>query len=312
MGGYGAYATGLHSVGDWAAVAAIAGRTDFYVWFDIKRADLPPWKRILFDADDPRTLELNARNTPFLVQHGALDGVVPVIHSRLIAADARVVGLPLRYLEESGATHASVQVEAIERAFAWFETQKPLAAAALADAGRGRFARGDKPLGAHRSLRRLQPYRALGRDGSGADKIVIVKTDNVARFRAERAAEFLPRRRARCRSKWTAFRAQINPSAPVEWSAPDALSWAKPRPAPGRSKVCCATALFWFMAMPMMRWRRVILARAGRNWADGDAPIKSAAASHAVRQRRRQPDFVWHARNQSAARPNQPTNCRWN
>jgi predicted peptidase len=94
MGGYGAYAVGLHDPGQWTAVAPICGRTDFYLWFKLKREEVPAWKRALYDADDPRFLARNMGSTPFYTQHGSLDMTVPVEHSRLFAADAKALKLP--------------------------------------------------------------------------------------------------------------------------------------------------------------------------------------------------------------------------
>ncbi len=121
MGGYGASAVGLHDPSQWRAVAPIAARADFYLWFKTSRESLPHWKRALYDADDPRFLASNARQTPFLVQHGALDVTVPVEHSRRLFADARRLGLPLQYLEDPAGDHNfEFQFAAISRAFDWF------------------------------------------------------------------------------------------------------------------------------------------------------------------------------------------------
>ncbi|WP_157947699.1 prolyl oligopeptidase family serine peptidase [Abditibacterium utsteinense] len=127
MGGYGAWAVGLHDVSPWRAVAPICGRTDFYLWFKTARENLPVWKRALYDADDPRFLLSNARSTPFFVQHGALDGTVSVEHSRRIASDAKRLGLPLQYLEQADGDHGSeFQTGAVSRAFSWFLTLPPV------------------------------------------------------------------------------------------------------------------------------------------------------------------------------------------
>ena len=191
MGAYGAYAAGLHSIDKWAAIAAISGRTDFYLWFDIKRADLPPWKRVLFDADDPRTLALNARNTPILVQHGALDGTVPVEHSRLLADDARNLGLPLRYIEDPYGSHfGSFQYQAIERALDWFKDRLPLPTprALTIIAGDLREARGDWA-----SIEAFADYAQIARlDAHVMPDKIVVKTRNVAKFRLNLPPEFRP------------------------------------------------------------------------------------------------------------------------
>ena len=221
MGGYGAYAAGFHSIDKWAAIAGISGRTDFYLWFDIKRAQLPPWKRILFDADDPRTLELNARNTPVLVQHGALDGVVPVEHSRLIAEDARKMGLPLRYIEEKYGSHfGNFQFDAIERAFDWFDQrlpqQQPRALTVVAGdlrEARGRWA----------SIEAFTDYSQIARlDAHLADDKIIVKTRNVASFRLNVPAELRPTVAALPLEVDDQIVGQFALDAPIVWSAPNA------------------------------------------------------------------------------------------
>lgn len=121
MGGYGASAIGLHDPSQWRAVAPICGRSDFYLWFKTQRASLPAWKQALYDADDPRFLVSNARNTPFLLQHGALDRTVPVEHSRRLYADAYRLKLPFQYLEDPAGDHNfEFQLAAITRAFDWF------------------------------------------------------------------------------------------------------------------------------------------------------------------------------------------------
>ena len=128
MGGFGAYAVGLHTPDEWAAVAPISGRTDFDLWFKMKRELLPGWKRLLFDADNPRTLALNARNTPFFTQHGAIDRTVPVEHSRYYAEDAARLNLPFQYVETPDAGHESnFQFPALGRAFEWLSVQPPRA-----------------------------------------------------------------------------------------------------------------------------------------------------------------------------------------
>lgn len=122
MGGYGAYAIGLHDPGQWAAVAPICGRTDFYLWFNLKRDAVPAWKRALYDADDPRFLARNASSTPFFTQHGSLDMTVPVEHSRRFAADAKALKLPFFYREQSDGDHwFDFQGKAVEWAFNWFQ-----------------------------------------------------------------------------------------------------------------------------------------------------------------------------------------------
>ncbi len=105
MGGYGAYAVGLHRPDYWAGVMPIAGRTDFYLWFDLDRARVPWWKRVLYDANDPRYLVGNALNTPFYIQHGELDNINKVEHARNFVADAKAKSVPIKYREVKDGDH---------------------------------------------------------------------------------------------------------------------------------------------------------------------------------------------------------------
>lgn len=105
MGGYGAYIVGLHYPDYWAAVTPIAGRTDFYLWFGLDRETVPWWKRVLFDANDPRHLAGNALNTPFFTQHGELDTINDVKHARQFFEDAKKAGVPIKYREVKNGDH---------------------------------------------------------------------------------------------------------------------------------------------------------------------------------------------------------------
>lgn len=105
MGGYGAYIVGLHRPDYWAAVAPIAGRTDFYLWFELERARVPWWKRALYDANDPLHLVGNALNTPFFTQHGELDSINKVEHARAFFAQAKARGVPIKYREVKEGDH---------------------------------------------------------------------------------------------------------------------------------------------------------------------------------------------------------------
>ena len=274
MGGYGAYATALHTAGTWAGVAPISGRSDFYLWFGIKREELPPWKRILFDADDPRTLALNARNTPILVQHGALDGVVPVEHSRLMAADARVLGLPLRYIEQSDGTHYSeFQEAAMERALDWFEQRPALAPprALTVIAGDLREAKAHwariEAFGDYSQMARLDV-------NAQADKIS-VKTRNVARFALDVPPTFFePNTEVMLEVDGTS--SPLDVSAPIIWQAPNARLGKTPaRTGPFKSLMRDRFLLVYGNADDARAARH--FADRWQAWTDGQAPVKSAA-----------------------------------
>ncbi len=273
MGGYGAYAAGFHTIGNWAAIAAISGRTDFYLWFDIKRANLPPWKRVLFDADDPRTLELNARNTPVYVQHGALDGTVPVEHSRRLNADALKLGLPLRYDEDPQGSHfGDFQFEAMIRALDWLEKRPalPMPRALTIVAGdlreaRGRFA----------AIEAFADYAKTARlDVNLTSDKIIVKTENVARFSLQIPTELQPAARLPLEVDGTIV-GQFATKAPIIWSAPDAKLGKSPdKTGPFKSLMRDPFVLVYGDADDKRAAQD--FAERWQNWTDGAARIKSA------------------------------------
>ena len=273
MGAYGAYAAGLHTIDKWAAIAAISGRTDFYLWFDIKRADLPAWKRVLFDADDPRTLELNARNTPILVQHGALDGTVPVEHSRRLNADAMKLGLPLRYDEDPQGSHfGSFQFEAMMRALDWFEKRAalPTPRALTIIAGdlreaRGRFA----------AIEAFADYTKIARlDVNLTNDKIIVKTGNVASFKLQIPPELKLAAQLPLEVDGVVV-GQFATDAPIIWDAPDAKLGKSPD-VTGPFKSLMRDPFLLVYGDADDRRAAQNFASRWQDWADGVARIKSA------------------------------------
>jgi len=126
MGGYGAHAVAMHRPDVWTGVTPMCGRTDFYLWFGLKREELPAWKQVLYDADDPRHLKANAMNLPIFMQHGALDNVVPTEHSRRFFADLRALGYPVRYREIGDGDHYIYWHDwSYIAAFEWMKTIQP-------------------------------------------------------------------------------------------------------------------------------------------------------------------------------------------
>jgi len=129
MGAYGAYADALHHPDLWNGVAALSGRADFYQWFDLNRDDLPDWKKVLFDANDPRHLAQNAAELPFFIQHGALDHIVPVQQSRLFVADLHALGNEVRYQEYPDTIHyLYFENQPYLKVANWFKSIQPISA----------------------------------------------------------------------------------------------------------------------------------------------------------------------------------------
>lgn len=275
MGGYGAYAVALHDPSQWAAVAAICGRTDFYVWFNIKREDLPPWKRALYDADDPRFLITNSRGTRFFVQHGARDLTVPVEHSRLFAADAKRLDLPVQYLEQANGDHwFDFQAAAVNRAMEWFKglpsytppRKIELVAVDLREAKNG--------------WAQIEAFETYGEKATlsaqiGSDAITVI-TQNVARFVLEPPARYL--RQGQLVSltiNGVESPKLYDPLKPIVWQQEGAKVDKKPlRSGPFKNAFRDAFLLVYGDANDLRDARRMAL-----EWkenADGDAPIKAA------------------------------------
>ena len=120
MGGYGVWAVGLKHPHLWAGLSAMAARSDTWLWLGIKPEDVAPWKLPLYLADDPRFLAPNALNLPVFFQHGELDHLVPVEHSRLLLSDWKKLGLAARYREIPEGDHYIYWLAgSYEQAFEW-------------------------------------------------------------------------------------------------------------------------------------------------------------------------------------------------
>ncbi|MDF2439892.1 MAG: hypothetical protein JWN98_876 [Abditibacteriota bacterium] len=125
MGGFGTYTVGLHRPDLWTAIAPMSARSDFYLWFKLNRDEVPDWKRLQYDADDPRFLKRNAQHLPIFLQHGALDDIVPVEHSRRLNDDLKALGYPMRYREiEDGDHFIYFEADPYNRIFEWMRPQR--------------------------------------------------------------------------------------------------------------------------------------------------------------------------------------------
>ena len=112
MGGMGAWNMALRHPGMYAATTPISGQTDMHVWwqgvlFDWPRSrdDIPPFRRLLVEWDNPIDLVMNARNQPMFVQHGERDSLIPVEQSRTMVAAAKALDIPIKLHEFEGASH---------------------------------------------------------------------------------------------------------------------------------------------------------------------------------------------------------------
>lgn len=129
MGGYGTLAIGLHRPDLWAGMAPMAARSDIYLWLRLDREQIAretPWKTALHEADDPRSLVKNAAHLPIFLQHGALDPIVDVTHSRLFTSDLRALNYAVRYREITNGDHYIYwQASSYEMALDWLSALRP-------------------------------------------------------------------------------------------------------------------------------------------------------------------------------------------
>lgn len=191
MGGYGAHAIGMHRPDRFAAYAAMCGRTDFYLWFHLQRENVAPWKRILYDADDPRSLKINAFQLPIFMQHGAQDSIVPVEHSRLLYADLKALGYPAYYREiENGTHYIYFEYSTFEVALDWLQKfQRPPVP------HRVRYATGALRTNSSYwvSVQGFDDYEKLASIDAEikTGNVIVVQTENVSRFELRPPSQFL-------------------------------------------------------------------------------------------------------------------------
>jgi len=272
MGGFGAYAVALHTPGQWTAVAPVAGRTDLYRWFGLSRSNLPAWKGVLYDADNPRSLIENGRGTPFFSQHGALDRTVPVEHSRAWFDDAARLRLPFFYLETPNVGHENAfQWPAISRAFGWLTSQPPRAVPRQVSFQSGdlREAKGDWA-----QIEAFSDYSKLARieaviEGSTVD----TTTQNVARFSLDLKPLELGTISLRVNGNAAG---QLDSALPVVWNAPDAKIGKSPaRCGPFKSLMRDPFTLVYGDERDHKDALR--FAREWSDCADGSAPVEAAS-----------------------------------
>jgi predicted esterase len=274
MGGYGAYAAGLHTVGEFAAIAPISARSDMFYWFKTTPEEMPAWKRILYWADDPRTLAPNARSTPIFTQHGALDTVVPVEHSRFFTADANNLKLPYRSYEDSEGDHwGDFQYNAIERAFSWFQSQR------YAPPRRISLITGDlrESTAHYAQIDAFEKYDLLARLDVDIQRAkIVVSTSNVAAFNLNIPRGFF-NAGALVPLEVNGLNVKLaDPSLPIQWSKVGAKLEKKPTRT-GAFKNLMRSP---FLLVYGNNDDRVAARKFATEWkdcADGDAKVKSAA-----------------------------------
>jgi len=273
MGGFGAYAVALHTPGEWAAVAPVAGRTDLFRWFGLSRSDLPAWKALLYDADNPRTLIENGRGTPFFSQHGTLDQTVPVANSREWFSDAKRLQLPFAYREVPDVGHENAfQWPAIGRAFAWLGSQpaRPVPRQISFSTGDLREAKADWA-----QIEAFSDYSRPARlDAKIEGSTIEAKVQNVARFSLDLKPLALGKVMLRVNDQAAG---EFDENSPVVWSAPDAQTGKTPAHC-GPFKSLMRGPFTLVYGDERDQKDALHFAQEWSDCADGVAPVKAASA----------------------------------
>ena len=191
MGGFGVHVIGLHHPDRFAAIAVMCGRTDFYLWFNLQRENVAPWRRVLYDADEPRSLKVNAFQLPIFMQHGVQDNIVPVEHSRLFYNDLKALGFPAYLREiEAGSHYIYFEYSTYEVALDWMKKfQRP------PTPRRVQYSTGTlKTNSAYwASIEGFENYEKMARIDAEikTDNVISVQAENVSRFELRPPQEFL-------------------------------------------------------------------------------------------------------------------------
>ncbi len=126
MGGYGTWTISLRYPGLFAACAPMCGQTDMFVWWPWPRVTAPKFKQFLGEWDNPIDLAPNAVGQPYFLQHGELDGLIPIEQSHMMQWRLDQLGTPVdEYFEHEGSDHYIYwYLLCYEKAFSWLVTHE--------------------------------------------------------------------------------------------------------------------------------------------------------------------------------------------
>jgi len=105
MGGMGAWSIAAHRPHEFTAVLALASRTDFYLWKQIERGSLPPWKRKMVRAEFGVEMIPNFRHLPSVMTHGLDDWIMPLAQSEAMHRLLVAAGMDVKFDLLPGVTH---------------------------------------------------------------------------------------------------------------------------------------------------------------------------------------------------------------
>lgn len=105
MGGSGVWTIASHCPDLFAGAFPVAGRTDYYLWKQLKPSDLPRFQRWLIDKEFSISVPQNFVNLPTRTYHTQSDILVNVAHSREMDRALTAVGAPSHYTEITEGNH---------------------------------------------------------------------------------------------------------------------------------------------------------------------------------------------------------------
>jgi len=107
MGGSGVWTTLAHHPGVFAAGRIWSGRTDYYYWHELERAEVPAYLRVVINANNPVDLAENLKAVPLYVRHPLDDVMVKPGHTERLVSRLRDLGrtAPLAVDRQPGEGH---------------------------------------------------------------------------------------------------------------------------------------------------------------------------------------------------------------
>jgi len=134
MGGMGAFTVGGHYPDLWAGIVAVSSRADYYLWQNLDRDKVEPYKRHLIDTEFGAEMAGNFRNLPVLMFHGGEDSLVKVEQPRRLEAKLRAAGCDVTLRGLPGKDHWIMSdVLRDDAAFKWMAARRRAARPAAVD-----------------------------------------------------------------------------------------------------------------------------------------------------------------------------------
>jgi hypothetical protein len=125
MGGMGAFTLGAHYPDVWAGIVSLSGRADYYLWKDLDREKVEPYKRLLIDTEFGAAMPGNFRNLPVLMFHGTSDSLVKIEQPRRFREQLKALGADVTLHELPGQDHWIIsRVLRDDAVFKWMVRRK--------------------------------------------------------------------------------------------------------------------------------------------------------------------------------------------